>query len=208
MPPPESPRAVPVLSRAVAGCSNRNSVGESAALETLEQVMTQALIMANTDRSAVRAVCLAVSGVNHPSDQQRMLDWIQDLFPVHAKFYVENDAVAALASWYNGKSSCWCWDLFWATGVVDMALLHRPDSSNELIGWTYADPSWAPNCSTCSCGGSNTVDCAATVCVLFSSTNSKVSIPFDLRWNQQLVQHYSLGAITAMDRNWKTEVDF
>lgn len=27
MPPPESPGAVPVLSRAVAGCSNRNSVG-------------------------------------------------------------------------------------------------------------------------------------------------------------------------------------
>jgi N-acetylglucosamine kinase-like BadF-type ATPase len=27
MPPPESPSAVPVLSRAIAGCSNRNSVG-------------------------------------------------------------------------------------------------------------------------------------------------------------------------------------
>jgi hypothetical protein len=27
MPPPQSPGAVPVLSRAVAGCSNRNSVG-------------------------------------------------------------------------------------------------------------------------------------------------------------------------------------
>ena len=53
---------------------------ESAALETLEQVMTQALAMANTDRSAVRAVCLAVSGVNHPSDQQRMLEWIRYSF--------------------------------------------------------------------------------------------------------------------------------
>uniref|UniRef100_A0A0D9XB44 Uncharacterized protein n=1 Tax=Leersia perrieri TaxID=77586 RepID=A0A0D9XB44_9ORYZ len=27
MPPPDSPSAVPVLSRAIAGCSNRNSVG-------------------------------------------------------------------------------------------------------------------------------------------------------------------------------------
>jgi hypothetical protein len=53
---------------------------ESAALETLEQVMTQALAMANTVRSAVRAVCLAVSGVNHPSDQQRMLEWIRYSF--------------------------------------------------------------------------------------------------------------------------------
>jgi hypothetical protein len=53
---------------------------ESTALETLEQVMTQALALANTDRSAVRAVCLAVSGVNHPSDQLRMLEWIRYSF--------------------------------------------------------------------------------------------------------------------------------
>ena len=50
---------------------------EAAALETLEQVMTQALTMASRDRSAVVAVCLSVSGVNHPSDQQKMLDWIR-----------------------------------------------------------------------------------------------------------------------------------
>jgi len=53
---------------------------ESTALETLEQVMTQALALANTDRSAVQAVCLAVSGVNHPSDQLRMLEWIRYSF--------------------------------------------------------------------------------------------------------------------------------
>ncbi|KAF7109231.1 hypothetical protein CFC21_109527 [Triticum aestivum] len=103
MPPPEAPGSVAVLSRAIAGCSNRNSVGENAALETLEQVMMQALTTANTDRSAVVAVCLSVSGVNHPSDQQRMLDWICNLFPGNAKFYVENDAVAALASGTMGK---------------------------------------------------------------------------------------------------------
>ncbi|KAL5230883.1 hypothetical protein ABZP36_029659 [Zizania latifolia] len=193
MPPPESPRAVPVLSRAVAGCSNRNSVGESAALETLEQVMTQALTMANTDRSAVRAVCLAISGVNHPSDQQRMLDWIQDLFPVHAKFYVENDAVAALASGTMGNlhgcvliagtgsiaygvtedgkvaraagAGPVLGDWGSGYGIAAQALtavvkaydgrgpqtnLTREilrklelSSPDELIGWTYADPSWA-----------------------------------------------------------------
>ncbi|KAI4965547.1 hypothetical protein ZWY2020_051599 [Hordeum vulgare] len=42
MPPLEAPGSVAVLSRAIAGCSNRNSVGENAALETLEQVMMQA----------------------------------------------------------------------------------------------------------------------------------------------------------------------
>ncbi|KAL6658826.1 hypothetical protein ACP70R_002866 [Stipagrostis hirtigluma subsp. patula] len=193
MPPPESPAAVPVLSRAVAGCSNRNSVGESAALQTLELVMTQALTMANTDRSAVRAVCLAVSGVNHPSDQQKMLEWIRDLFPGHAKFYVENDAVAALASGTMGKlHGC---VLIAGTGSIAYgvtedgkearaagagpvlgdwgsgygiaaqaltAVIRAHDgrgpqtsltseilrklelsSPDELIGWTYADPSWA-----------------------------------------------------------------
>ncbi|KAL6856851.1 hypothetical protein ACP4OV_018233 [Aristida adscensionis] len=193
MPPPESPAAVPVLSRAVAGCSNRNSVGETAALETLEQVMTQALTMANTEYSAVRAVCLAVSGINHPSDQQRMLEWMRDLFPGHAKFYVENDAVAALASGTMGKlHGC---VLIAGTGSIAYgvtedgkearaagagpvlgdwgsgygiaaqaltAVIRAHDgrgpqtsltkeilrklelsSPDELIGWTYADPSWA-----------------------------------------------------------------
>uniref|UniRef100_A0A0A9DBX2 N-acetyl-D-glucosamine kinase n=1 Tax=Arundo donax TaxID=35708 RepID=A0A0A9DBX2_ARUDO len=193
MPPPESPSAVPVLSRAVAGCSNRNSVGESTALETLEQVMTQALTMASVDRAAVRAICLAVSGVNHPSDQQRMLEWIRYLFPGHTKFYVENDAVAALASGTMGKlHGC---VLIAGTGSIAYgvtkdgkvaraagagpvlgdwgsgygiaaqaltAVIKAHDgrgpqtnltreilkklelsSPDELIGWTYADPSWA-----------------------------------------------------------------
>jgi hypothetical protein len=39
--------------------------------------MKQALALASKDRSAVHAVCLAVSGVNHSSDQQKMLDWIR-----------------------------------------------------------------------------------------------------------------------------------
>ncbi|PUZ50002.1 hypothetical protein GQ55_6G024400 [Panicum hallii var. hallii] len=150
MPQPESPAAVPVLARAVAGSSNRNSVGESAALETLEQVMTQALAMANTVRSAVRAVCLAVSGVNHPSDQQRMLEWIRDLFPGNAKFYVENDAVAALASGTMGKlHGC---VLIAGTGsiaygVTEDGKVARAAGAGPVLGdwgrWTYADPSWA-----------------------------------------------------------------
>lgn len=68
---------LPVLSRAVAGCSNHNSVGEDKARETLERVMAQALLKARRRRSNVCAVCLAVAGVNHPIDQQRMLDWLR-----------------------------------------------------------------------------------------------------------------------------------
>lgn len=149
--------------------------------------------MANTDRSAVVAVCLSVSGVNHPSDQQRMLDWICNLFPRNAKFYVENDAVAALASGTMGKlHGC---VLIAGTGSIaygvtedgkvaraagagpvlgdwgsgygiaaqaltavikshdgrgpqtnltrDIIRKLEISSPDELIGWAYADPSWA-----------------------------------------------------------------
>ncbi|XP_020100003.1 N-acetyl-D-glucosamine kinase-like isoform X2 [Ananas comosus] len=188
-----SPEKVPVLARAVAGCSNHNSVGEIAARETLEQVMAEALSKAGADHSAVRAVCLAVSGVNHPTDKQRILNWLRDIFPSHVKFYVENDAVAALASGTMGKlhgcvliagtgtiaygftedgreaRAAGAGPVLgdWGSGygiaaqaltavirahdgrgpptnlsesILDKLKLSSPD---ELIGWTYADPSWA-----------------------------------------------------------------
>ncbi|XP_009402565.1 uncharacterized protein LOC103986320 [Musa acuminata AAA Group] len=187
------PDPLPILSRAVGGCSNHNSVGENAARETLEEVMAQALSKACYSRKAVRAVCLAVSGVNHPTDQQRILDWLRDIFPNSVKFYVENDAVAALASGTMGKlhgcvliagtgtiaygftedgkeaRAAGAGPVLgdWGSGygiaaqaltavirahdgrgpqtkltksILDMLELPSPD---ELIGWTYADPSWA-----------------------------------------------------------------
>ncbi|KAM5580156.1 hypothetical protein ABKV19_009743 [Rosa sericea] len=187
------PDPLPVLARAVAGCSNHNSVGEAAAKETLEQVMAEALAKAGSNRSAVRAVCLAVSGVNHPSDQQRILDWLRDIFPSDVRLYVQNDAVAALACGTMGKlHGC---VLIAGTGTIAYgftedgrnaraagagptlgdwgsgygiaaqaltAIIRAHDgrgphtaltssileklglsSPDELIGWTYADPSWA-----------------------------------------------------------------
>ncbi|KAJ0467147.1 putative hexokinase [Helianthus annuus] len=183
----------PVYARAVAGCSNHNSVGETAARETLEQVMAEALLKSGCSRSAVRAVCLAVSGVNHPTDQQRILDWLSDIFASDVEFFVENDAVAALASGTMGKlHGC---VLIAGTGTIaygytedgrearasgagpvlgdwgsgygiaakaltsvirsydgrgpetmlTCSILHQLQlsSPDELIGWTYADPSWA-----------------------------------------------------------------
>lgn len=50
---------------------------EMAARETLEQVMADALSKAGSTRSAVRAVCLAVSGVNHQTDQERIVEWLR-----------------------------------------------------------------------------------------------------------------------------------
>ncbi|KAF9588931.1 hypothetical protein IFM89_017610 [Coptis chinensis] len=187
------PDPLPVLARAIAGCSNHNSVGETAARETLEEVMAEALSKSGSNRSSVRAVCLAVSGVNHPTDQQRILDWLRDIFPSHVKLFVQNDAVAALASGTMGKlHGC---VLIAGTGTISYgftedgrdaraagagpilgdwgsgygiaaqaltAIVKANDgrgpqtmltssilstldlsSPDELIGWTYADPSWA-----------------------------------------------------------------
>lgn len=50
---------------------------EAAARDTLEQVMAETLVKAGAKRSAVRAVCLGVSGVNHPTDQERVLNWLR-----------------------------------------------------------------------------------------------------------------------------------
>ncbi|XP_042401989.1 N-acetyl-D-glucosamine kinase-like [Zingiber officinale] len=187
------PEPLPVLSRAVGGCSNHNSVGENAAREWLEEVMAQALSEACCSRSSVRAVCLAVSGVNHPSDQQRIINWLRNIFPDKVTFYVENDAVAAMASGTMGKlygcvliagtgtiaygftedgkqaRAAGAGPVLgdWGSGygiaaqaltavirahdgrgpqtkltknILDMFELSSPD---ELIGWTYADSSWA-----------------------------------------------------------------
>ncbi|CAN6454689.1 unnamed protein product [Victoria cruziana] len=96
--PSQLPDPLPVLGRAVAGCSNHNSVGEASARETLEQVIADALLISNSKRSAVRAVCLAISGVEHPRDEQRILKWLREMFPSHVNILVRNDAIAALAS--------------------------------------------------------------------------------------------------------------
>ncbi|KAF5472142.1 hypothetical protein F2P56_008882 [Juglans regia] len=199
----------PVLARAVAGCSNHNSVGETASKNTLEQVMAETLCKSGSTWSAVRAVCLGVSGVNHPRDQERILKWLRDIFPSHVKLYVHNDALAALASGTMGKlhgcvliagTGCISYGVSkdgrearaagagpvlgdWGSGygiaaqaltavvkahdgrgqqtmLTDSILkalgLSSPD---ELIGWTYADPSWAriaalvPEVVSCAEGG-------------------------------------------------------
>jgi N-acetylglucosamine kinase-like BadF-type ATPase len=71
------PDPLPILGRAVAGCTNRNSVGETAARDSLEQVISEALVQSGFDKSDVRGVCLGVSGVNHPSDQEKIENWIR-----------------------------------------------------------------------------------------------------------------------------------
>uniref|UniRef100_A0A0D6R0J5 N-acetyl-D-glucosamine kinase n=1 Tax=Araucaria cunninghamii TaxID=56994 RepID=A0A0D6R0J5_ARACU len=187
------PDPLPILARAVGGCSNHNSIGETAARQEMEEVMAEALKMAGCSRLAVGAVCLAVSGVNHVSDQHRVIQWLRQIFPDNVQLFVHNDAVAALASGTEGKlhgcvliagtgsiaygftqdgrearaagAGPVLGDWGSGYGIASQALtavikahdgrgpatsltsailqnlkLSTPD---EVIGWTYADPSWA-----------------------------------------------------------------
>lgn len=159
----------------------------------LKKVMLEALSEAGSDVSDVRAVCLGVSGVNHPKDEERLLSWLREIFPSHVKMYVYNDAVAALASGTMGKlKGCvliagtgsisygftedgrqarasgagpilgdWgsgygiaaqaltavmkAYDGRGAQTLLTSRILDslRLSSPDEIIGWTYADSSWA-----------------------------------------------------------------
>ncbi|KAL0289345.1 UNVERIFIED_CONTAM: hypothetical protein Sangu_2620600 [Sesamum angustifolium] len=163
-------------------------VAATIARETLEQVMADALARSASTRSAVEAVCLSVSGVNHPTDQHRIINWLREIFPSHVRLFVQNDAVAALASGTMGKlHGCVLiagtvafkymvnlvkalfhmkeGPVFIGYGIAAQALTavirahdgRGPEttlthsildalnlsSPDELIGWTYSDPSWA-----------------------------------------------------------------
>lgn len=50
---------------------------ETAARDTIEEVMAEVLSKSGSNRSAVRAVCLGISGVNHLADQERILSWLR-----------------------------------------------------------------------------------------------------------------------------------
>lgn len=93
----------PVLAREETGGSNHNSVGDEAAKLALERVLARTLMKAHRQRSAVQAVCLGVSGVSHPSDQQRVSQWLREIFPGDVELAVYNDSVAALASGTLGR---------------------------------------------------------------------------------------------------------
>lgn len=53
---------------------------EVAAKNNLEQVMAKTLEKSGTNRFAVRAICLGVSGVNHHKDRQWILNWLRLIF--------------------------------------------------------------------------------------------------------------------------------
>lgn len=50
--------------------------------------MAEALLKSGSTRSAVLAVCLAVSGVNHPMDEYRIHNWLRFFLEIIYSFSV------------------------------------------------------------------------------------------------------------------------
>lgn len=62
--------------------------------------MADALSKAGSTRFCVQAVCLAVSGVNHPTDEERILNWLRyalenPYFLIVFPFYMRSALVAS-----------------------------------------------------------------------------------------------------------------
>lgn len=91
-----------IVGRGVAGCSNSNSVGETAARRALEDAMAAALTAGSLPRAAVRSVCLCLAGVDRPDDVSMVTRWMRDIFAHDPQIRVHNDAIAALASGTEG----------------------------------------------------------------------------------------------------------
>lgn len=53
------------------------------ARETLEKVIAEALFDAGVKQSAVKAVCLGLSGVNNSKDQEKILGWLRYALCTH-----------------------------------------------------------------------------------------------------------------------------
>ena len=52
-------------------------LAETTTRDTLVQVMSEAFLKSGSKKSAVRALCLGVSCVNHPDHQERILNWLR-----------------------------------------------------------------------------------------------------------------------------------
>lgn len=85
---------------------------EIAARETLERVMAEALSKSGSTRAAVRAVCLAVSGVNHPTDQQRILDWLRfHIWSLYLVLPLKSSSIALIFVFFNFHWSIYLYTL-------------------------------------------------------------------------------------------------
>eukprot|EP01129_Flabellula_baltica_P009928 TRINITY_DN4139_c0_g1_i1.p1 TRINITY_DN4139_c0_g1~~TRINITY_DN4139_c0_g1_i1.p1 ORF type:complete len:380 (+),score=89.16 TRINITY_DN4139_c0_g1_i1:50-1189(+) len=92
-----------VVSRIVCGSSNRNSVGEDQTKENLRNGLKVLLDNANIPADHVNVVWFSMSGVDRPTDKQKLRNWVSDIFPETTQLKISNDSYGALASGTSGE---------------------------------------------------------------------------------------------------------
>ena len=90
-----------VVGRGVAGPSNKNSVGEQAAISSFLHAVASALQEAGRDAKEVSCFVLSMAGVDTEADAVFWQHVCTEHYPA-ARAVVENDSVAALCSGTNG----------------------------------------------------------------------------------------------------------
>jgi N-acetylglucosamine kinase-like BadF-type ATPase len=90
-----------VLATTTVGSTNINAIEHSTVRERLAEAVVTVLSQASAEPEEVVAIGVGMSGVGRPTDVQLVRGWMAEMLP-RAYAYVDNDAVAALASGTGG----------------------------------------------------------------------------------------------------------
>ena len=90
-----------VVATTTVGSTNINAVEQGTVRGRLAEAVVTALSQAGAEPTDVVAIGVGMSGVGRPADVQLVRGWLAEMLP-HAYAYVDNDAVAALASGTGG----------------------------------------------------------------------------------------------------------
>jgi len=120
-----------VLASATVGSTNIHAVDPLTVRERIAEAIVTVLSQASIDPDDVFAVGLGMSGVGRPADVQLVNRWMAEILP-KAHAFVDNDAVAALASGTGG-------DLFGVvvisgTGMIVLGI-DRAGNRRRAGGW-------------------------------------------------------------------------
>lgn len=90
-----------ILASTTVGSTNINAIDPATVRDRLAEVIVTVLSQASVEPGEVVAVGLGMSGVGRPADAQLIRRWMAEILPGSYTF-VDNDAVAALASGTGG----------------------------------------------------------------------------------------------------------
>mmetsp|Transcript_21408 Transcript_21408/g.29735 ORF Transcript_21408/g.29735 Transcript_21408/m.29735 type:complete len:328 (+) Transcript_21408:95-1078(+) len=125
-----------ILSTFSVGSTNANSVGVAVARSNLETGIATSLSDAMKTSEEVLellGISLSMSGVDRPTDEEKIKGWLEPLYPNQVPIIINNDAIGALASGTKGKLEGSC-VLIAGTGTISLAVTHQ-GQRNRASGW-------------------------------------------------------------------------